>query len=290
MSIVRDAMVVNLAIGSWVGQRLDKTASRKLTDDAGADADAARVNKHLVSKDALAPIQQAATAVRNHYYTMTLPWRDNGDRLLTRRMFTNFMDAHGPLKQKWQDEVETFLVATYPSSVARAEFRMGELFNPDDYPTVDQLRTKFYVLLDLDAVTDAKDFRVKLEDDQLVEVRLQMEDVMRGRLQKAVGDIWVRLSGTLQHYANTMGDPSKVFRDSTVDNLREIVELLPNLNVLDDPHLTQIANQITQDVLGWEAKELRKQPEARAAVAKKASSILDSLGEFAEAFAGLSSA
>lgn len=287
MSIVRDALVVNLAIGQWVGQRLDKGASRKVTEDAGADADAARVNKHLVPKETLLPIQQAATAVRNHYYSKTLPWRDNGDRLLTRKMFTIFMDEHGPMKEKWQAEVDTFLATTYPSAVARAEFRMGELFNADDYPSVDQLRTRFHITLDLDAVTDAKDFRVKLEDEQLDEVRTQMEDAMRSRLQKAVGDIWTRLGDTLEHFQRTMADPAKVFRDSTVENLKEIVEMLPNLNVLDDPHLNELGVAITKNLLGWEAKDLRKQPEARAQVASAAAGILESFSQYAEMFAGV---
>jgi hypothetical protein len=61
MSIASKAMVLNLQIGLWQGYRLDKEASRKVTQDANANQDAARVNKHLVPKDALADVVTAPT-------------------------------------------------------------------------------------------------------------------------------------------------------------------------------------------------------------------------------------
>jgi hypothetical protein len=91
MSITKNAMVLNLQIGIWQGHRLDKEASRKVTEEANANADAARVNKHLVPKDALKAITAASTAVRAHFYSKTLPWKDNGDRLLTRLLFCDFI-------------------------------------------------------------------------------------------------------------------------------------------------------------------------------------------------------
>jgi hypothetical protein len=38
MSIATKAMVLNLQIGIWQGYRLDKEASRKVVEDASADA------------------------------------------------------------------------------------------------------------------------------------------------------------------------------------------------------------------------------------------------------------
>ena len=55
-ALTERAMVMTLSISRWQGHRLDKEASRKVTSEAGAAADAARVNKHLVPKEALAPI------------------------------------------------------------------------------------------------------------------------------------------------------------------------------------------------------------------------------------------
>ena len=52
----------HLQIGIWMGYRLDKEVSRKVTEDASAMPDAARVNKHIVPKDSLAGMVSAASA------------------------------------------------------------------------------------------------------------------------------------------------------------------------------------------------------------------------------------
>jgi hypothetical protein len=122
MSITSQAMTLNCQIGIWQGYRLDKEASSKVTADAGADSDAARVNKHLVPKQALADVVAAANAVRTHLYLKTLPWKDNGDRLLTRKMFLGFIEEHERLVGEFDKAVTQFLTpptrrrATRPSS------------------------------------------------------------------------------------------------------------------------------------------------------------------------------
>jgi hypothetical protein len=105
-----------------------------VTKDAGADSDAARVNKHLVPKQALADVVSAASAVRTHLYLKTLPWKDNGDRLLTRKLFLGFIEEHERLVGEFDKAVHQFLTVAYPAARDQAEFRMGSLFKPTTIP------------------------------------------------------------------------------------------------------------------------------------------------------------
>lgn len=286
MSIVNDCMIVNLQIGVWMGYRLDKSASEKVTSDAGAVQDAARVNKHLISKDALKPIVSAAGAVRSHFYEKTLPWKDNGDRLLTRKMYMPFMEEHGRLQEQFYGAVDTFLTSTYPKARDQASFRMGDLFNPDDYPTANELHRKFYVNVDIDAVTEAGDFRVQLSTDAENDtVRRNMEAAMQARISRAMGDVWTRLATVLGHFAAKMGSDD-IFREATVKNLEELVELLPALNVLDDPNLNDIRDDIATTLIGYSAKDLRTNKATRTHVAEEAQRIMDSMSGFMAAFGG----
>jgi hypothetical protein len=94
MSIATHAMVLNLPDRCVAGLPARQGSESKVTKDAGADSDAARVNKHLVPKQALADVVSAGSAIRTHLYLKTLPWKDNGDRLLTRKMFLGFIEEH----------------------------------------------------------------------------------------------------------------------------------------------------------------------------------------------------
>ena len=285
MSIVNHAMIANIQVGVWQGYRLDKEASRKVTEDNNADGDAARVNKHLVPKEALKPVNSAAGAVRNHLYAKTLPWKDNGDRLLTRAMYMDFIEEHEKLVAVFKLAVERFLDHTYPAARDQAEFRMGDLFKGDDYPSVESLRRRFYINLDIDAVTEAGDFRVQMDASELARVREAMEEAMQQRIGKAMRDVWERLSTVVGHFATRMASDD-IFRDTTVSNIEDLLDLLPGLNVLDDPDLKAMGDEIRAKLSGHDPKTLRKQPEVRSQAAKDAQEIIDRMGSFMSAMGG----
>ena len=284
MSIKDNAMTINISIGAWSGQRLDKGATAKLTSEAGAAADAARVNKHLVPKESLKDIATCAGQLRTLFNTRTLPWKDNGDRLLTRMMYQAFVSQFEELKSEFNKAVDVFITRTYPMDIARAEFRMGDLFNRDDFPLPSDLRRRFYVTLDIGAVTEAGDFRVGLDDDQVERIKGRIERENSSRIARAMGDVWSRLADTLQHFATTMADEDKVFRDSTVHNLTEIVELIPALNLMNDQHLNNVYKDIKSTLIGLSPKDLRKDPDVRSAAAVEAERIIEEMSGFMAAF------
>jgi hypothetical protein len=285
MSIADNCMVVNLQIGAWTGQRLDKETTRRVTEEARADSDAVRVNKHLIDKDLLKPVLTAAGAVRAHFYARTLPWKDNGDRLLVRKLYREFIDEHERLVGGFNLEVTKFLDESYASALAKAEFRMGSLFSLDDYPAPITLRHKFYVGLDIDSVTEASDFRVRLETEERDRITARIESATGDRLKRAMLDVWGRLADTLGHFQAKMGSDG-IFRDSTIRNVEEIVDLLPALNILDDPDLEQIRQTVKLLISGIDLKQVRTDKVQRSAAAGEAQRIIDEMAGFMKAYGG----
>lgn len=283
-ALTERAMVANLSIGIWQGYRLDKEASRKITTQSGAASDAARVNKHLVPKEALAPVVTASNNIRTHFYSSTLPWRDNGDRLMTRILYMPFIEAHEALVREFNDAVETFLKTTYPKAIEQAEFRMGELFNRDDYPPVTELRHRFYARLDIDALTTSDDFRVQIDQEHVDKVRKSMEEAAERRINNAMRDVWKRLAETIGYFYERMNDPKAIFRDSTVQNIADLIELIPGLNVLDDPDIEAVRRMVADKLGGIEPKEIRKDDAYRAELAGEAKAIMDRMTGFMNAF------
>lgn len=283
-ALTEKAMIANLTVGLWQGYRLDKKASAEITEAKGARSDAARVNKHLVAKEVLAPIVTASGAVRTHFYAKTLPWRDNGDRILSRKMYLGFIEAHEGLVNEFNAAVDTFLDRDYPGAVEQAQFRMGELFNRDDYPSASELRRRFYINLDIDAVTTANDFRVQIDADHVERVKASMERAAEQRIAQAQADVWKRIADTIGYFQTRMADPKAVFRDSTVENVHDLLALIPGLNVLDDPDIENVRTLIEAKLGGVEAAEIRKDPAYREELAADAQAVLDKMAGFARAF------
>jgi hypothetical protein len=283
-ALVEKAMVANLSIGVWAGHRLDKEASRKITEQSGAHADAARVNKHLVPKEMLAPVISAANAVRSHFYDNSLPWRDNGDRLLTRDLYMKFIQTHEAMVTEFDRVVENFLADKYPEAIEKAQFRMGEMFKRDDYPPVSELRRRFYIALDFDAVTTSNDFRVQIDQDHVDKVKASMEQAAERRINAAMQDVWKRLAETIGRFQTNLAEPGKVFRDTTVNNVAELIDLIPGLNVLDNPEIEEIRQNIKAKLVGADAKSIRDDPALRQELAGDAKQIMDKMSGFAKAF------
>jgi len=257
MDISNNAMIVNLQIATWSAHKLDKGMSSKVTFDAGAAVDSARVNKHLVHKDTLKEIVTAAGAMRTHLYDKTLPWGDNGDRLLPRLAFTDFVEAHSHLMRQFEGAVETFITVKYPAARDQATARMGEMFKASDYPYPEEIRNRFSVNLDIHGVPTSQDFRVTMNEADMAMIRSQLDTKNQERLTCAVRDVWARLATVVGHFADKMGTDS-VFRDSTVRNLEELVDALPAMNITGDPDLERIGQDIKDTLVGITPKDLRE--------------------------------
>jgi len=283
MSIANNTMVVNLQISVWSGFKLDKGMSQKVTTEANAEADAARVNKHLVPKESLKEIVSAQGALRTHFYENTLPWGDNGDRLLPRLSFMDFMQEHGRLNEEFNNAVENFISEKYLAARDKASFRMGELFKATDYPEPEQLRRRFAVNLDVHGVPTGQDFRVDMDSNTVDMLRQQIEAKNQERVTAAMRDVWDRLADVLGHFAGKMADDS-VFRDSTVKNLEDLVTMLPALNVTGDPQLDAVCQDITDTLIGYTPKDLRKDSAVRQAAAQESKRIIEQMSGFMKAF------
>ena len=83
MNLTHDAMLVSLRINAWSGRLYDRQASRHVAIHHDASVSAGRYNKRLLPKPAFAALSAAMNRARTTHYENTLPWDDQGPRLLT---------------------------------------------------------------------------------------------------------------------------------------------------------------------------------------------------------------
>lgn len=275
-NLVNTCMVLNLHVGVWMGYKFDKNKTREITEEADAEPDAARVNKHLIPRKALADIVSCTTQLRHHFLAKTLPWKDNGDRIITRDMYMTFIQEHSALADKFKAAAAEFLNeenGTYLSAQEQAAFRMGEFFDPNDYPTIETLKHKFYVYVDIDGIPTAYDFRLKND-----------ETVLQARVTKAMQGLWEKLREPLEHFAEKMAEDKPRFHNTIISNLRSVVEIIPALNFCNDPNLEDMRVEIERQLTRYEPDDLRKNKNVREIVAGQARDIMDQMAGFMNAF------
>jgi len=267
-SIASAAMLVELSIGCWTGRKLDKRASNDVTHQANAAKGVANVNKKLLGDCAeLDAVQKFTANARNAHYAMTMPWSDTGLRLLPTTQYFKYHGEITALRSEFERLVSVFLQA-YEWEISQAQVKLGDLFNVDEYPTADSLRDKFRFGVNYMPLADVGDWRVDIGNEAKGVLETGYKKFYADQLANAMGDVWKRAHKALSAMSDKLdyadGPTKKIFRDSLVENVQDIVELMGACNVSNDPVMAEAQRKIDQALRGVTPDALRDDSYLRA--------------------------
>ncbi len=280
-------MLVKLSIGQWTANRKDKTVSQEVATAHNSDADMGIYRKALVAKEGLKTVQRAANEARTFHYTNTLPWSDEGARILPAANFFQYRAEIDKLKHLFELAVQD-IILNYDSMVQDARIRLNGLFNPVDYPDRIELEQKYYFTIDIYPIPVSSDFRLTLTDGEEQKIKKEIEERLQVATQKANRDAWTRLYETVIRFTETLPafDPAAVgkdrgiFRDSLVTNAVDLCDLLTRLNITEDKELDRMRDEVKTKLTAYTATTLRESAGARQEVTKDAQAILDAMRPF----------
>jgi hypothetical protein len=281
-TMAEKAMLADLTVKGWSGRATDNEAAAFTAQHYQANAEWTKFTKRLVNADALKAVKKAEAAARATHKELTLPWNENGQRILPAPAFQDYMAKMGQHRDDHEAAVDAF-IAAYDSLVEEARRELGGLFNADDYPDAATLQAKFVFDTELTALDTTGDFRVSMSDAEMEALQAQITKRTEARLNAAMTDVYQRLHEVVAHMADRLkaykpkrADDDKVenpFRDATLNNVRDIVDLMPKLNITNDPDLDALAAEVRQNLLEADAATLRSDDAKRADVAAKADEI-----------------
>jgi hypothetical protein len=277
-SIASSAMLVELSIGTWTARKLDKKVTAEVNIDKRADGDAARVNKNLLTGvDQLAAITKYAAAVRNWMYEQTLPWSDFGARLIPTAKFFEFKRELDDRQAVFYQMVEDFLTV-YPTLISTQAFKLGSMFDRDEYPDADELRYKFKFRASFMPVPEAGDFRVDIGNEAMAELQQQYEEDFSSRLEAAMGDVSKRLIEGLAHVSDRLTDKDdgsrKMFQRTLIERLAETVANVRALNVTKNEAVERMASMTEKAIAHVDVDFIKENDTARNKLREEVDSIL----------------
>ena len=283
-TIADRAMLVSVNLSLFNAVRTDAKVTKEVADAHNTSTDAGQYKKNLLAKEALEPIKKLAGEIRTEHYRRTLPWGDDGSRILTGAGYWDYADWMRQREADWTPLVESF-IAAWPGYVDDSRQRLNGLFNPADYPSTSELRRRFSFRWTVRPVPTAGDFRVELGAAEVDAIRQQIEDGLNATVQAAMVDVWDRIKTVVSAMAERLRayDPAKPganpFRDSLVGNIRELVGILPSLNLTNDPNVARFADEM-RELCAHDAQSLRDNMLNREDVAARAEAMLDQMRQF----------
>ena len=272
MSLREQAMLVTLSVSCWTNSIKDRKVSAEVERTHNA-RDAGRYNKTLVDKSHVDPLTSYAGQIRAYHYKMTLPWGNNGDRLLPAKLFMEYSAEMRSLSRKYDDLVTEFLKVYDTKLVQDARARLGSMYNPEDYPTSAELRQKFGVRTDITPLSEGSDFRVDVGEAERARIRDEIDQKLAERQTKAQEDAWLRIKEAVSAVETRMLEEKPIFRDTLITNMEEITKLLPGLNITNDPKVDEVCKIITQELIVNPVR-LRSSPSLRRSTREAASKVL----------------
>ena len=102
------AMLAQLSISQWTARKTDKRASAEILSRNDATRDSGRFNKSLVAKHALEGIASVAAAARAAHVEMSLPWMQDGTRILPVDAFNRYTETMQKLRNEFEHAVSDF--------------------------------------------------------------------------------------------------------------------------------------------------------------------------------------
>ena len=276
MDLTHDAMLVSLRISAWSGRLYDRKASNHVAVHHEASASAGRYNKCLLPKAAFAALTATMSKARSSHYEQTLPWDDQGSRLLTVANYEHYMQLLDGLRKRMVRERARF-IEDYEDNIDQARLDLGKLFRIEDYPSKEALQGKFGIRYRITPVPDADHFMAKLASDDTDRVKRDIEHQIEERLHDAVGDLYRRLGEAVERVGERLSEDDEgkplVFRDSMIENIRGLVDVVPRLNIFGDDTLARLCEQVKEKIAGVEPDSLRPSrtfdPAARARVKQR---------------------
>ena len=266
-SISSAAMIVDFNASVWTARKKDHKASEDVADANHADKGVANVSKNLLGNCAeLLAVQKFAANVRNKHYSMTMPWSDNGSRLLTTAQYFRYHEAMTDLQQEFHRLTEQFL-QVYEWKIMEAQAKLGDMFNRDEYPTRAGLESKFAFRMAYIPLPDAGDFRIDIGNEAMEQIKSQYSDQYASAIKTAMTDIWHKLHDNLstlvrQLDVNDEGKGNRLY-DTVFDRAIELTEMLGTCNVTGDSQMEAMRRQLETALHGLNLEQIKNSPSLR---------------------------
>jgi hypothetical protein len=286
-SLATSGILLRAKVKVWTATKQDRDISDEVTSNKKAARNAGRYTKQL-----FADVQELRVLLNdrqtwyNFIQRVTYPWDGEWGYLPTSRI-PQVMAEINQRKAKSMELLENFINAM-PAAVSNEAFVQGDMFNRDDYPTPDEVRSKFRIIVQTMNIPEG-DYRVTIADDLADDLKRNFEaqtrDIIKDIHDKQ-NDQLVKVLQSFSHCCDSetvMEDGEvKVKRrkmyESTLTDALELCDTFADFNLNNDPRLEEARRDLLRVLDGVTIDQLRNNDTKRIVVKEGVDDILAKFG------------
>jgi len=286
-SLATSGILLRAKVKVWTATKQDKEISEEVTTNKKAARNAGKYTKQLFADvPELRVLLNERQAWYNFVQRVTYPWDGEWGYLPTPRI-APVMGEIQDRKARSEELLEKF-ITVMPSAISNEAFVQGDMFNKDDYPTPDEVRSRFKVIIQTMNIPEG-DYRVTIANDLADDLKRNFEQQTRDILDEINAKQNEQLIKVLQSFSHCC-DSETVMEDgeikvkkrrmyeSTLTEALELCNTFSQFNLSNDPKLEEARRELLKVLDGVTIDQLRNSDTKRIVVKEGVDDILSKFG------------
>lgn len=266
---------------SWLGtqRKLSDVQTKQAADTFHAATDLVTASKRLIdTKNATYRTLTALKSQASGYWrSMTLPYPQEGVRLIKQSDIAAFEDKMREFKEQLAAAASN-LQLEYESIKEAAREKLGDLFNPSDYPPT--LEGVFDIKWEYPPV-EPPNYLMTFNPELYQQEQSRIQERFETAVIMAENAFAEQLQEMIAHLIERLTDEpdgtKKTFRTTAVENFKEFYDNFRRMNVRSNAQLEGLIRQANDIVSGVDVKELRKDGTLRQNLSAQMSTVKSAL-------------
>jgi hypothetical protein len=267
----------------WVGtqKKLSDNQMQQAASSFNATADLVTASKRLFdtkreSYRALTTLKSQATS---YWRAMTLPFPQDGLRLIKQNEVEKFEEKMRDFQERLAQAASN-LQLEYEEIKQNAREKLGDLYNPNDYPA--SLENMFAISWEYPSI-DAPDYLLRYNPSLYRQEQKRVQEKFETAVLMAENAFAEKLEELVDHLIERLTDSTdggvKVFRKSAVENFKEFYENFRHMNVNSNQELERLIKRAADITAGVDVKALRDRRDLRQNLTTQMSSVKSALNQ-----------
>jgi hypothetical protein len=278
-------VLVCLSVGVWSAEKTDDEATAVVEADAGmavGSKEGGTFRKVLMKNSLLSAIKLNRQRATVYNKGVTKPWNDCGERIMPqidrlehKAKIQEYKDIHDQLVSEFE--------ADYHQYITAESSRLQKHFKQEDYPSLQEIRSKFHFDVTYSPVPDAGHFLTDLGSTQRAEMIEQFNASANRRIRNVIRVVTGEFVSNLRHIVERLTDTvdengeekkSRLFK-SLFTNTENSIATLRKMNITNDPELFAAADELERVMGNTDISELKNSTYARQDTKAKVKAIMD---------------
>ena len=280
---LRSTMAAARLSFNWLGVRKSLSSSQKdqAANSFGAEGKFLSAGKKLL--DTSHPAFKAVTAIRSqtvaYWKGASLPFPEPGIRLIRQAAISDFDQQIAAFREEL-DAAVFELDRHYDELRSAARNRLGDLFNPDDYPP--SLIGMFAIEHDYPSVEPPnylQQLNPELYEQECQRVQSRFDEAVQLAEQAFLSELTQMVEHLTERLSGRQDGKPKVFRDTAVTNLTEFFDRFRSLNIRSNEQLDELVEHAQRVITGVDPQQLRNSQALREQVASQMTVVQSGLDQ-----------